>query len=141
MGWWSWRAWRLACRLGEESQQPIWPQVWHMRRCTQLPPIRAATTARGRHRTRSLWARKNLASHEPHALGSGRVGHALADQHLARARVGGDPGGQLHGAAEVVPALDHHRPGRHPDMDRRQAGLGSSATSRSADSTAPAGSR
>jgi hypothetical protein len=74
-------------------------------------------------------------------LERGGLGHALADPDLARASVGGDLGGQVHGAAEVVAALDHYRPGRHPDVDRWQAGLGSSATSRSADSTAPAGSR
>jgi hypothetical protein len=29
----------LAWRLGEESQQPILPQVWHMRRWTHQPPV------------------------------------------------------------------------------------------------------
>jgi hypothetical protein len=31
--------------------------------------------------------------------------------------------GQVDGAAEVVATLDDHRPGGHPDMRRRQAGL------------------
>src|SRR5947207_38741 len=34
----SWKC-AVACRFGELSQQPMWPQVSHMRRCTQLPPI------------------------------------------------------------------------------------------------------
>src|SRR5260370_36456439 len=29
----------LACRLGDESQQPTWPQVRHRRKCTQREPI------------------------------------------------------------------------------------------------------
>ena len=29
----------LACLFGEESQQPILPHVWHMRRCIQSLPI------------------------------------------------------------------------------------------------------
>src|SRR5690348_12272275 len=29
----------VACRFGDESQQPIFPQVMHIRRCTQLAPI------------------------------------------------------------------------------------------------------
>jgi len=56
--------------------------------------------------------------HEAHALGWDRLGHALADQHLPGAGVGGDPGGQVHGATEVVAALGDHRPGRHPHVDR-----------------------
>src|SRR6266545_2193929 len=38
-GWLSWRAWRLAWRLGEESQQPTLPQVWHIRRWTHQLPV------------------------------------------------------------------------------------------------------
>jgi hypothetical protein len=53
----------------------------------------------------------------------GRLGDALADQDLAGAACG-DPGGEVDGAVEVVAALGHHRAGRHPDMGRRQAGLG-----------------
>jgi hypothetical protein len=29
------RAWALACRFGEESQQSVTPHVWHVRRCIQ----------------------------------------------------------------------------------------------------------
>src|SRR5262245_13670532 len=29
----------LACLFGDESQQPIFPQVMHIRRCTQALPI------------------------------------------------------------------------------------------------------
>src|ERR1700722_18457103 len=34
-------AWKclVACRLGEESQQPTWPQVRQSRRCTQGSPV------------------------------------------------------------------------------------------------------
>ena len=39
MGWPTSRACRLACRFGEESQQPICPHVMHMRRCTQMLPV------------------------------------------------------------------------------------------------------
>ena len=56
--------------------------------------------------------------HKAHLLGCGRLGNALADQDLAWAGAGGDPGGQIDGAAEVVATLDDHRPGRHPDMSR-----------------------
>jgi len=38
MGCPAWRAWPVACRFGELSQQPMCPQDWHMRRCTQVPP-------------------------------------------------------------------------------------------------------
>ena len=27
--------WAVAWRIGELSQQPTWPQLWHTRRCTQ----------------------------------------------------------------------------------------------------------
>jgi hypothetical protein len=30
---------RVACRFGESSQHPTWPQVRHKRRCTQREPI------------------------------------------------------------------------------------------------------
>jgi hypothetical protein len=33
------RAWAETCRFGELSQQPMCPQVWHILRCTHLPPI------------------------------------------------------------------------------------------------------
>ena len=32
-------AWRLACRLGELSQQSVAPHVWHVRRWTQRDPV------------------------------------------------------------------------------------------------------
>jgi hypothetical protein len=48
--------------------------------------------------------------------------HGLAHQDPTGAGIGGDPSGQIHGAAEVVAALDHHRPGRDPDVHRRQPG-------------------
>ena len=60
---------------------------------------------------------------EGHILGRRPLDHGLAHQDPTGAGMGGDPGGQVDGAAEVVAALDHHRPGRHPDMGRRQAGL------------------
>src|ERR1043165_2419466 len=31
--------WEVACLPIELSQQPTWPQVWHILRCTQLIPI------------------------------------------------------------------------------------------------------
>ena len=39
MGWLASRACRLACRLGEESQQPIFAQVMHIRRCSHELPV------------------------------------------------------------------------------------------------------
>ena len=38
-GGWAAAACLLACRCGEESQQPTWPQVRHSRRCTQTVPM------------------------------------------------------------------------------------------------------
>ena len=32
-------AWAEAWRFGELSQHAMWPQDWHMRRCSQVPPI------------------------------------------------------------------------------------------------------
>jgi hypothetical protein len=52
----------------------------------------------------------------------GGPGDALAHQDLPSVGAGGDPGGQVHRATEVVAALGDHRPGRHPDVRRRQAG-------------------
>src|SRR3954451_7151326 len=40
IGWPLWRWWAVAWRFGEESQQPMCPQLAHIRRWTQLPPIR-----------------------------------------------------------------------------------------------------
>src|SRR5437763_16403330 len=34
----SWKC-AVACLFGELSQQPIFPQLWHMRRCTHQPPV------------------------------------------------------------------------------------------------------
>src|SRR5947209_12409140 len=34
----SWKC-AVACLFGELSQQPIFPQIWHMRRCTHQPPV------------------------------------------------------------------------------------------------------
>src|SRR5438874_8762127 len=39
IGWPLSPAWVVACRFGDESQQPIFPHVMHMRRCTQPLPI------------------------------------------------------------------------------------------------------
>ena len=39
--------WAVACLPGELSQQPMWPQLWHIRRCTQLHPLRQALLAAG----------------------------------------------------------------------------------------------
>src|SRR3954462_1601576 len=39
IGWPLSPAWAVACRFGDESQQPIFPQVMHMRRWTQPLPI------------------------------------------------------------------------------------------------------
>src|SRR5439155_19635710 len=33
------RACLLACRLGDESQQSVAPQLWHVRRCTHREPV------------------------------------------------------------------------------------------------------
>ena len=40
------RACAVAWRFGEESQQPILPQVMHIRRCTQRPPIAGSPRSR-----------------------------------------------------------------------------------------------
>ena len=32
--------WAVACRFGELSQQPTWPQCMHRRRCTHPEPMR-----------------------------------------------------------------------------------------------------
>src|SRR4051794_2478130 len=34
------RACAVACRLGDESQQPTWPHSRQIRRCSHLPPVR-----------------------------------------------------------------------------------------------------
>src|SRR5580765_4449289 len=34
----SWKC-AVACLFGDWSQQPIFPQIWHMRRCTHQPPV------------------------------------------------------------------------------------------------------
>src|SRR4029450_9723008 len=47
------------------------------------------------------------------------IAPARPPQDPAGAGIGGDPRGQVHGTAEVVAALDHHRPGRHPHVRRR----------------------
>src|SRR5712691_1496848 len=39
IGWPVSRLCAVACRLGELSQQPMWPQLVHIRRCTHRPPI------------------------------------------------------------------------------------------------------
>src|SRR5690606_1854087 len=52
------------------------------------------------------------------------VGNGIDDgfghEHLARAGVVGEPGGDVHRAAEVVALLEHHRPGVDADTSRRQ---------------------
>ena len=49
-----------ACRLGESSQQPTWPQVRQIRRCSHLPPVRRQSsqpsTEAGSSRT-AIWSR------------------------------------------------------------------------------------
>ena len=47
----SWPAvawWALACRSGEESQQAMWPQTTHIRRCTQAGALAQAVAALAR---------------------------------------------------------------------------------------------
>src|SRR2546421_6785947 len=39
IGWPLSPAWAVACRFGDESQQPIFPQAIHIRRWTQSLPI------------------------------------------------------------------------------------------------------
>ena len=49
-GWPVLSKWAVACARGEESQQPTWPQVRHMRRCTQVVhPLRDAVLAHALH--------------------------------------------------------------------------------------------
>ena len=52
------------------------------------------------------------------------VDHLLADEHLARSGVVGDPRGDVHRLAVVVALLEDHRPGVQADVRRRQPGLG-----------------
>src|ERR1051326_1116961 len=47
IGWLSSRKCALACLLGDESQHPIFPQVMHMRRCTQRLPVFKHSTQPG----------------------------------------------------------------------------------------------
>src|SRR6476659_8088653 len=39
--------WAVAWRLGELSQQPTWPQLMHIRRCTHRSPIRRQSSQPG----------------------------------------------------------------------------------------------
>jgi hypothetical protein len=55
---------------------------------------------------------------ERHRPSLRRVDDLLADQHLAGPGVVGDPRREVHGPAEVVTVLEHHRPRVDPDVRR-----------------------
>src|SRR4029453_7892225 len=80
---------------------------------------------------------------EGHPLGRRPLDHGLAHQDPTGAGIGGDPSGQVDGAAEAVAPLCPHPPPRlqppHGGGGRQPAG--SSPPIPSAPSTAPAGSR
>ena len=60
---------------------------------------------------------------ERQLLASGRRHHRLAHQDLAGSGLRGDPGRHVHGSAEVVAVLEHHRPGVDAHVGRWQARL------------------
>jgi hypothetical protein len=78
---------------------------------------------------------------EGHPLGRRPLDHGLADQDPTGAGIGGDPGGQVDGAAEVVAALDTTGPAATPTCAGGSPACGTSSTICSAANTAPAGSR
>src|SRR5215218_1276518 len=59
--------WAVAWRPGELSQQPMWPHVWHMRRCTQVVPAArhsshpASGSGRSRRSIESRWVQAAMA--------------------------------------------------------------------------------
>src|SRR6187549_539445 len=56
--------------------------------------------------------------------GRPQFGNGLAAEHLARARIVGDPRRHVHRAAEVVAVAEDNRSGRDSDSGGWQAGLG-----------------
>ena len=76
-----------------------------------------------------------------HAVGPRSLEHALAHEGLPGAGAAGDPGGQVHGAAEVVPAWTTTGPAATPTCAGGSPAARISSTSLSAASTVPAGSR
>lgn len=58
MGWPLLPAWAEACRFGEESQQPTWPQLMHIRRWTHQLPVRRQSSQPSAEGTTSwIWSR------------------------------------------------------------------------------------
>ena len=70
-----------------------------------------------------------------------RVDDLLADQHLAGPGVLADSRPQVHGPAEVVTILEHHRPGVDPHVRRGRPWRPTPSTSSRAASTAAPGAR
>ena len=89
--------------------------------------LRLSHQARLASRTRT-GAEKPLSSRSPSAVKrtpspSTAAATGSGDQDLPGLGAGGDPGGQVDGAAGNA-ALDDHRPGGHADVGRGEAGLG-----------------
>src|SRR4051812_16914149 len=73
VSWW----WAVACSPIELSQQPMWPQVWHIRRWTHsIPSARhssqpATSPGRARYSTASRWVHSATAGGDLRRLAAG----------------------------------------------------------------------
>src|SRR5581483_9535273 len=139
-GWSEWsRQWAVAWRFGELSQQPTCPQLMHMRRCTQSPPIRRQSSQPSLEGTTSEMASRweqvsAILNPPPEAMSVGECEELVNGAHCGRPPPG--PGTTAHPPLRTVHCAPYpNRPapappvgsgGAHPELlPRRRLLFGS----------------